>query len=784
MIKLWFASLANRAVALVVAFVLVTAVVVASIGSALSRSELEYQAHRQVEMIVGMVTRDLDQKLALRRDVLSHVASEIPASEALLQNRARVILRQQASLLSLFDALFIMDAEGELLAANPLDYLVPSFNASERPYFKAVSSQLVPIISEPYVTALEGRPGVMLAAPLFDHRKRFTGMIGGLILLDGDNFMSDISGIRVGDAGYLRLITRQGVVLADGRDGRVMVPVDARQSSIVRAMEGFEGTLRDESEQQMPTITAYGQMAQVPWFVAAVWPETDAFASVNRMRDAFSWTLLSVLVVLVPLAFWFFHRLLRPLRDLSLQIYQRHTGERQMPVSEIGGREIRNVARVFNMVRHERDEILRSLAEREAFFRSLTQDAPIGIVHSNILGRIEFVNPALLNILGETAEQVTQRYLISKVADEDRDAAMAGWRRALTRRRFYRGRLRLLTTRSPGYVWVDTMTSVIELPDQALGTITIVRDITREMRFEQALREEQQRADSILDVLQEGVLMVDKAGLIRYANDAAGEFLALGDDCIGENFFETVTFRYDNHKMEPEEFQEGEEIDNRYVTLENSQGQVFDIDLTMLHLRRGEHEERLVFVLRDDSERRREEERLSWEATHDALTQLVNRRAFTAALLKALAEAPHQATPAILMMIDLDHFKPVNDQGGHLVGDDLLKRLADLFQSAVRQSDTVARLGGDEFAVLLPGCGLDRAEALAENLRSRVEALKVQHDGRSFGVTVSIGLTPVSVGDNGPREVMARADEGCYIAKSRGRNAVVSVPAPPDDTRV
>jgi len=273
---------------------------------------------------------------------------------ASLANRARVILRQQASLLSLFDALFIMDAEGELLAGNPLDYLVPSFNASERPYFKAVSSQLVPIISEPYVTALEGRPGVMLAAPLFDHRRRFTGMIGGLILLDGDNFMSDISGIRVGDAGYLRLITRQGVVLADGRDGRVMVPADARQSSIVRAMEGFEGTLRDESDQQMPTITAYGQMAQVPWFVAAVWPETDAFASVNRMRDAFSWTLLSVLVVLVPLAFWFFHRLLRPLRDLSLQIYQRHTGERQMPVSEIGGREIRNVARVFNMVRHER----------------------------------------------------------------------------------------------------------------------------------------------------------------------------------------------------------------------------------------------------------------------------------------------------------------------------------------------------------------------------------------------------------------------------------------------
>ncbi|OJS98346.1 diguanylate cyclase [Marinobacter nauticus] len=782
MIRFWFASLANRAVTLVVAFVLVTAVVVAGIGAVLSRAELEHQAHTQVEAVAGMVAGELDQKLALRRDVLSQVASDIPASEVLLRNRARVLLRQQAPLLKLFDGLFILDANGAMLAANPLDYLIPDFDASGRSYFKDVSSTLVPIISEPFATHLDGRPGVMVAAPLFDHRNRFTGMIGGLILLKSDNFMRDFTEIRVGDLGYLRLITRDGVILADGRDGRVMVPVEDRGGSLTRALEGFEGTLHDRKEKQSGNIVAYQQMAQVPWFVTVVWPESDAFASVNRMRDAFSWTLLAVLAVLAPLAFWFFHRLLRPLRNLSVEIYQRHTGERQVPVSETGGQEIRDVARVFNTVRQERDEILRSLTEREAFFRSLTQDAPIGIVHSNILGRIEFVNPALLSILGETAEQVTQRFLIAKVAPEDRDAAMAGWRRALTRRSFYRGRLRLLTTRLPGYVWVDTMTSVIELPDQALGTITIVRDVTREMRFEQAIREEQQRADSILDVLQEGVLMVDKVGLIRYANDAAGEFLALGDDCTGHNFFDSVTIRFDDQVMAPDAFQEGEEIDNRYVTLENAQGQVHDIDLTMLHLRRGEKQERLVFVLRDDSERRREEERLSWEATHDALTQLLNRRAFTAALLKALADAPHQATPAVLMMIDLDHFKPVNDQGGHLVGDDLLKRLAELFQDAVRQSDTVARLGGDEFAILLPGCGLQRAEALAETLRSRVEALKVQHDGRSFGVTVCIGLTPVSAGDNGPREVITRADEGCYIAKSRGRNAVVSVPVPPDDT--
>jgi len=123
----------------------------------------------------------------------------------------------------------------------------------------------------------------------------------------------------------------------------------------------------------------------------------------------------------------------------------------------------------------------------------------------------------------------------------------------------------------------------------------------------------------------------------------------------------------------------------------------------------------------------------------------------------------------------------VNDQGGHLLGDDLLKRLAELFRDAVRKSDMVARLGGDEFGIILPACGLERAQALAEHIRAGVESLCVEQDGRSFGVTASIGLTGMSVLDSGPREVMARADEGSYIAKSRGRNLVVVVPAPPDD---
>src|SRR5690606_2309045 len=155
------------------------------------------------------------------------------------------------------------------------------------------------------------------------------------------------------------------------------------------------------------------------------------------MTGGFSWALLAVVSVRAPLAFWIFYRLLAPLRNLGVQIYQRHTGEREEPVSEVGGSEIRNVAKAFNQVREERDEIFRSLAEREAFFRSLTSNAPIGIVHTDILGRIVFVNPALLDIVGQPESSLARQYLISMVARDDRERATEGWRRPPTHRRLF-----------------------------------------------------------------------------------------------------------------------------------------------------------------------------------------------------------------------------------------------------------------------------------------------------------------------------------------------------------
>lgn len=782
LIKHWFGSLVNRAVALVVVVILVSALAVTLVGSLFSRAELEQQSKGQVETIARLVADSLDDRLGLRLNLLNHVAQSLSTGQEDFLKRAPELLARQVAVRHLFDGVYLISASGQVLAEYPQDYRQTGLNVRDREYFTRVSTSLTPVVSEPYASNYQGKPAIMVAAPVFDSRQQFIGLIGGAILLEGPNFMEEVASVHIGDTGRLSVVTRTGVVLADSLTGKVMVPVRVGNPVFLDAMEGTEGTWTSSGgAEEGDAIISVRQMALVPWFVTATWPAREAFAPLSRMTTAFAWTLLLVIVVFAPLALWVFRRLLAPLQHMGQQIHERHLGIRKDPVAVSGGREIRQVAEIFNTVMDERDEVLESLAEREAFFRSLTQSAPIGIVQTDVLGRIEFVNPAFEALMGLSAQELQHSYLARNICQEDRGMVLRGWHQAQTRHEVFRERLRLAAERDGRVIQVDAMTAAIEMPDKVLGTISVVRDITRELEVEEALKEEQQRAENILGVLQEGVVMIEASGKIRYANDAACRYLGTGSGCAGQNFFDRISIRYGERLLSREDFLAGADMDNVYATLSNADGAVFDIDLTLLHIRQGRLHERMVFVLRDDSVRRREEERLSWEASHDSLTHLLNRRAFMASLVQCLNEAPLQEACSVLMVIDLDHFKPVNDQGGHLLGDDLLRRLAELFRDSVRKSDMVARLGGDEFGIILPACGLDRAQALAEHIRTGVENLRIRQDGRSFGVTASIGLTDMSALDSGPREVMARADEGSYIAKSRGRNQVIVVPAPPDD---
>jgi diguanylate cyclase (GGDEF)-like protein len=165
-------------------------------------------------------------------------------------------------------------------------------------------------------------------------------------------------------------------------------------------------------------------------------------------------------------------------------------------------------------------------------------------------------------------------------------------------------------------------------------------------------------------------------------------------------------------------------------------------------------------------------------ALRDSLTGVYNRAGFERAVQSAFA-ARDRKGPASIVMIDLDHFKPVNDTAGHAAGDAVLVEITRAISAQARASDVVARLGGDEFAVLLPSCDQHNANLVAEKVRQAITDRSVPFQGRQLQVGASLGVVELSASHQSVAEWIADADRCCYQAKRAGRGVVVSADSPP-----
>lgn len=161
-------------------------------------------------------------------------------------------------------------------------------------------------------------------------------------------------------------------------------------------------------------------------------------------------------------------------------------------------------------------------------------------------------------------------------------------------------------------------------------------------------------------------------------------------------------------------------------------------------------------------------------SSHDALTGLANRRSFGHAVEQELDRVARSGDVALLLMVDIDHFKKVNDTHGHLVGDEVLKQVARRILDCVRPMDTVARFGGEEFAVVLPNCSYSYGNVVAERIRESMANAPIAVSAHlSFPITVSVGgaYAPQWIRSE-PAIWIERADRQLYRAKHEGRNTV------------
>lgn len=163
-------------------------------------------------------------------------------------------------------------------------------------------------------------------------------------------------------------------------------------------------------------------------------------------------------------------------------------------------------------------------------------------------------------------------------------------------------------------------------------------------------------------------------------------------------------------------------------------------------------------------------------ASQDELTNLYNRRAFFEQGKQLFRQARRYQQYASVMMIDIDHFKNINDNHGHTVGDSVLKTIAGLLQKTIREVDILARIGGEEFAIIMPQTGIEEASNLAERIRRCIEAEAIQHDTLQINITASIGIAACMVEGDDLDKMLTKADDALYIAKKKGRNQVKICP--------
>ena len=392
-----------------------------------------------------------------------------------------------------------------------------------------------------------------------------------------------------------------------------------------------------------------------------------------------------------------------------------------------------------------------------------------------------YISPRIKDLLGYADREIenTPGDFLALVHPDDRDGALAAVRAHVRKDVPYDVEFRA-RTKSGGYRWLRARgRSVRDGGGRAVRVAGSVTDI-KDRRHAQARLFLVQDPLLSLDPAGDSVIITDHDGKVTFANAAAerlsGWKLA---EAKGEaasqvcQLIEEATHARASDPIERALRRQDEYRVPRGVLLRCRDGTEIAVHATAMPIRnRGDEVTGAVLVLRDAQQERHYATQLSYQASHDALTGLINRREFERRLGLALAGARENGRHHAMLYLDLDQFKLVNDTCGHAAGDELMRQVSLVLGERLREGDTLARLGGDEFGVLLENCLPAHAIRIAQGLRQTVTDLHFVWQHRSFTIGVSIGLVNIGSGPLTLAGVMSAGDSACYMAKEKGRNRV------------
>ena len=414
----------------------------------------------------------------------------------------------------------------------------------------------------------------------------------------------------------------------------------------------------------------------------------------------------------------------------------------------------------------------------ERRFREAMEHSPIGMLIADLNGVWGYTNLALQTMLGYNAAEFRALPPGGPSDPEDWTTSATRWQRLLSGETISYDVERRFRHKEGHWIWTHVAVSLMRDEEaQPLHLVAQIESLEARRRAEERLAEERETLRITLGSIDDAVITTDADKRITFMNTSAQSMLGLTMEAVQGRFVDEIVYFMDPQTSKAAEDLIGQSAVHGRVFRRHSPcilhrpdgSLIFVSDVVSPVLNSSGIVTGTVIVLRDASGEVSRTHDLKHRASHDPMTDLANRFEFQRRLSKAFTRAIHLEQPAAVLAIDLDRFKAVNDTAGHAAGDTVLRRVAEVLQTIVRQSDVVARLGGDEFAVILPNCPEASSLVVAQKILGALNPLRVEWQGSTHTIGASLGLAMLRAECQGEADWFEAADQACYQAKKEGR---------------
>ncbi len=410
--------------------------------------------------------------------------------------------------------------------------------------------------------------------------------------------------------------------------------------------------------------------------------------------------------------------------------------------------------------------LFRRLGDQESHMRAVVDTAAEGIIVLDARGLIGTFNPAAERLFGYRAAEIRGRplgWLLPELVDRNGLPPLTRDEQETTARH-----------RNGSPLPVSVRVSEMRLSGRRMFTC-LVADITQRKRAEDDLKQAEARYRDLVETAHDLVWSLDNQGHWTYVNGACQAIYGYApEEMIGRDIREfTASSHAERDAQTFRGLLQGRELVQYETVHLDRWGKPHHISFNARA--RTDEDGRVLHIsgtARDITDQKAFQERLTYQAEHDALTALYNRHYFQVELERTVARVARKGEPCALLYIDLDQFKYINDTLGHAAGDQLLVEISQLLGGYVREGDLLCRVGGDEFTILLYHIEAANVLVVAEHFRKRVEDFTFLFDGRNFKVTTSIGVALIDDQTESAEEALSQADLACNLAKAEGRNRI------------